>query len=117
MKIKKKQLIMIISTLLMCIPSQIFAWLQYSTYETCNVINLGISWFLKAVAFIIFISLYYRGNSAYKAFGEIYQTKNKKYLNMVNNCNSRSYILFRWSKMGSRNGNGNIFVIWRKISI
>ena len=56
MKIKKKQLIMIISTLLMCIPSQIFAWLQYSTYETCNVINLGISWFLKAVAFIIVIS-------------------------------------------------------------
>lgn len=56
MKIKKKQLIMIISTLLMCIPSQIFAWLQYGTYETCNTLNLGISWFLKAVAFIIVIS-------------------------------------------------------------
>ena len=56
MKIKKKQLIMIISTLLICIPTQIFAWLQYSTYETCNSINEGISWFLKAVAFIIVIS-------------------------------------------------------------
>ena len=56
MKIKKKQLIMVISMLLICIPSQIFAWLQYSTYEACNTINLGISWFLKSVAFIIIIS-------------------------------------------------------------
>ena len=56
MKINKKQLIVIISTLLMCIPTQIFAWLQYSTYEACNRINEGISWFLKTVAFIIAIS-------------------------------------------------------------
>ena len=56
MKINKKQLIMIISTFLICIPSQIFAWLQYTTYEVCNTINVGISWFLKAVAFIIVIS-------------------------------------------------------------
>ena len=56
MKIKKKQLIMIISTFLICIPTQIFAWLQYGTYEACNTINEGISLFLKAVACIIVIS-------------------------------------------------------------
>ena len=55
MKIKRK-LGMIICAILMCIPSQIFAWLQYSTYEKCNPINEGISWLLKAVAFIISIS-------------------------------------------------------------
>lgn len=56
MKINKKQLMMIISTVLICIPTQIFAWLQYSTYEVSNTINTGIAWFLKAVAFIIVIS-------------------------------------------------------------
>ena len=56
MKLNKKQLIIMLSTLLISIPSQIFAWLQYSTYEACNTINIGISWFLKAVAFIIAIS-------------------------------------------------------------
>ena len=56
MKINKKQLMMIISTVLICIPTQIFAWLQYSTYEVSNTINTGIAGFLKAVAFIIVIS-------------------------------------------------------------
>ena len=40
----------------MCIPTQIFAWLQYSTYQACNSINEWISRCLKAVAFIIVIS-------------------------------------------------------------
>lgn len=64
MKTNKKQLIMMLSTILICIPSQIFAWLQYSTYVKCNVINAGISWFLKAVAFIIAIS-YITGATQY----------------------------------------------------
>ena len=55
MKIKGK-LSMAICATLICIPSQIFAWLQYGTYEECNTINEGISLFLKAVACIIVIS-------------------------------------------------------------
>ena len=64
MKINKKQLIIMLSTLLISIPSQIFAWLQYSTYEACNTINIGISWLFKTVAFIILIS-YITGSIQY----------------------------------------------------
>ena len=54
MKIKGK-LAILISIILICIPTQIFAWLQYSTYEACNVINEGISLLLKTIAFTIII--------------------------------------------------------------
>ena len=56
MKNKKITLSIIISAILIFIPTQIHAWLQLSTYEACNIVNLGISWLIKTVAFIITIS-------------------------------------------------------------
>ena len=54
MKIKGK-LAILISIILICIPTQIFAWLHASTYEACNIVNEGISWLLKTIAFTIVI--------------------------------------------------------------
>jgi len=57
MKNKKIVLSIIITTIiLMLMPTRAFAWLQYTTYEACNVINLGISGLLKIIAFIMGIS-------------------------------------------------------------
>ena len=55
MKIKSK-LIMMIIMVIMCIPTQIFAWLHNSTYEVCNIINVIISIILRIIALIIAIS-------------------------------------------------------------
>ena len=50
----KKILVQILTTLLLIsIPTKIFAWLQLSIYESCNVINSLISGLLKIIAFII----------------------------------------------------------------
>ena len=54
MKIKSK-LIMIITMVVMCIPTQIYAWLQHSTYEVCNSINILISSIMRIIAVIIVI--------------------------------------------------------------
>lgn len=53
---KRKSLIMIFSLILISTPTQIFAWLQNTTYEACNIINSGIAWLLKTIAFIITIT-------------------------------------------------------------
>ena len=53
---KRKSLIMIFSIILICMPTQIFAWTENTTYEACNIINSGISWLLKTMTFIIVIS-------------------------------------------------------------
>jgi len=55
MKIKKI-LSLIISIILIYIPSQSFAWLQYSIYEKSNIINESISFIMKLLAFAIGIS-------------------------------------------------------------
>lgn len=56
MKIKKIMLLILIIIILIYIPSQSFAWLQYSIYEKSNIINESISWIMKIIAFIIGIS-------------------------------------------------------------
>jgi len=53
MKLRKVPLSIIISAMLISIPTGAFAWLQLSTYEACNVINSLISGLLKMIAFII----------------------------------------------------------------
>ena len=80
MIIKKLPLIMIISTIIMCIPTQIFAWLQYSVYEECNIVNAGISWLLKTTAFIIVIT-YIIGTVKYIKHSNV--EKNQKIKNIL----------------------------------
>lgn len=63
MKIKKT-IILIISIILISITTHAFGWLQYSTYEACNIVNYGISWLLRTIAFIIIIS-YFTGAIQY----------------------------------------------------
>lgn len=71
MKNKKIVLaIIIITIILMCIPTNAFAWLQYTTYEACNIINLGISGLLKTIAFIIAIG-YVKGIIKYIQFSKV----------------------------------------------
>ena len=79
MKIKGK-LAILISMILICIPTQIFAWLQYSTYETCNVINQGISVLLKAIAFTIII-IYITGLVKYIKLSK--ESKKEKTKNII----------------------------------
>lgn len=55
MKIKKL-IIFIISIILIYIPTQSFAWLEYSTYEKTNIITAIIAFIMKILAFIIGIS-------------------------------------------------------------
>lgn len=79
MKIKGK-IAILISIILICIPTQIFAWLQYTTYETCNVINEGISWLLRTIAFTIII-IYIAGVIKYiKSSNESKKEKTKNIL-------------------------------------
>ena len=52
----KKAIILIMSIISISITTQVFGWLQYSTYEACNIVNSGIAWLLRTIAFIIIIS-------------------------------------------------------------
>jgi len=80
MKIKTIPIIMILSVIIICVPTHIFAWLQDSTYEACNIINSGISWLLKTISFIIVIN-YIIGTIRYIKSSKV--RKNQKIRNLL----------------------------------
>ena len=51
----KNVLILIIGIILICIPTQVFAWLPHETIERCNPINFFISALMRMMAFIVAI--------------------------------------------------------------
>lgn len=55
MKIKRS-FIIFISMMLICFPKPIYAWLESSTYDACNILNLCISWLLRLISYIIAIT-------------------------------------------------------------
>ena len=51
----KNVLILIIGIILICIPTQVFAWLAHETIERCNPINFFISALMRVMAFVVAI--------------------------------------------------------------
>ena len=49
-------IIIILSSILSLLPTKVFAWLPYSTYEACNKINIFTSIILMILAGIVFIT-------------------------------------------------------------
>lgn len=68
--------IIIISTIIMMFPTEVFAWLPYSTYDACNKINIYISLILIIVAIITFIT--------YISVSIVYMIHSKKEKNQKN---------------------------------
>lgn len=71
----KRILIIFLSMMLNSFPKPIYAWLESSTYESCNIVNLCISWLLRLISAIIAIT-YITGSIKYTKQYK-YERKNK----------------------------------------
>lgn len=76
----KNVLILIISIILICIPTQAFAWLTHETYIACNKINFSISALMNLMSFIVIIG-YITGTLGYIRYSK--QERKQKINNIL----------------------------------